>query len=124
VLHEESLTKEIIGAAIEVHRDLGPGLLESAYEECICYELSARGISFRRQVALPVSFKAVRLDCGYRLDLLVEESVIVELKCVEELNDLHKAQLLTYLKLSHLKVGLLLNFNVPLMKDGIVRMVL
>jgi GxxExxY protein len=124
MLHDESLTKEIIGAAIEVHRELGPGLLESAYEECICYELSARGISFRRQVALPVSFKAVRLDCGYRLDLLVEESVIVELKCVEELNDLHKAQLLTYLKLSQLKVGLLLNFNVPLMKDGIVRMVL
>ena len=124
MLHDESLTKEIIGAAIEVHRDLGPGLLESAYEECICYELSARGISFRRQVALPVSFKAVRLDCGYRLDLLVEESVIVELKCVEELNDLHKAQLLTYLKLSQLKVGLLPNFNVPLMKDGIVRMVL
>ncbi len=124
MLHEESPTKDIIGAAIEVHRDLGPGLLESAYEECLCHELSVRGIAFRRQVELPVKFKAVRLDCGYRTDLLVAEKVIVELKCVEALNDLHKAQLLTYLKLSHLKVGMLLNFNVPLMKDGVVRMVL
>lgn len=124
MLHEEAITKEIIGAAIEVHRELGPGLLESAYENCICHELVTRNVSLRRQVELPVEFKSVRLDCGYRLDLLVEEKVVVELKCVEELNDLHKAQLLTYLKLSHLNVGLLLNFNVPLMKDGIVRMVL
>lgn len=124
MLHDESLTKEIIGAAIEVHRELGPGLLESAYEECLCFELSTRGIAFRQQVELPVEFKTVRLNCGYRIDLLVKEKVIVELKCVEALNDLHKAQLLTYLKLSRLKIGLLLNFNVPLMKDGIVRMVL
>lgn len=124
MLHEEPLTKEIIGAAIEVHRELGPGLLESAYEECLCYELSARHVSLCRQVELPVQFKSVRLERGYRIDILVEERIVVELKCVENLNDLHKAQLLTYLKLSGLNVGLLLNFNVPLMKDGIVRMVL
>ena len=124
MLHEQSLTEKIIGAAIEVHRELGPGLLESAYETCLCHELSVRQISFRRQVDLPVSFKSVRLDCGYRLDLLVDEKVIVELKCVEQVNDVHRAQLLTYLKLTHIKVGLLLNFNVPLLRDGIVRMVL
>ncbi len=124
MLREEALTKDIIGVAIEVHRELGPGLLESAYEECLCHELSNQQISFRRQVGLPIKFKKVLLDCGYRLDLLVEEKVILELECVEEINDLHKAQLLTYLKLSKLQVGLLLNFNVPIMKEGIVRMVL
>ncbi len=124
MLVNEALTKEIIGAAIEVHRELGPGLLESAYEECLCHELNIRRIAFRRQVGLPVVFKNAKLDCGYRLDVLVEEKVILELKCVEVINDLHKAQLLTYLKLSGIQVGLLLNFNVPTMKAGIVRMVL
>lgn len=124
MLHEESLTKEIIGAAIEVHRVLGAGLLESAYEQCICHELALRDILFRRQVELPVSFKGMQLACGYRIDLLVDERVVVELKSVDEIHDLHKAQLLTYLKLSRLNVGMILNFNVPLMKDGIVRMAL
>ena len=124
MLHDEPLTGEIIGAAIEVHRVLGPGLLESAYEQCICHELALRNISFRRQVELPVSFKEVRLECGYRIDLVVNERVIIELKCVDDVHELHKAQLLTYLKLSRLKVGMILNFNVSLMKDGIVRMVL
>jgi len=123
MLVDEALTKTIIGAAIEVHRELGPGLLESAYEECLCHELSLRRIAFRRQVELPVTFKNTRLDCGYRLDLLVEEKVVLELKCVKEINDLHRAQLLTYLKLSGNQLGLLLNFNVPTMKAGIVRMV-
>jgi len=124
MLVNEALTREIIGAAIEVHRELGPGLLESAYEKCLCHELNIRRIAFQRQVELPVTFKNVKLDCGYRLDILVEEKVVLELKCVEEINDLHKAQLLTYLKLSGIRVGLLLNFNVPIMKAGIVRMVL
>ena len=124
MLLQESLTSGIIGAAIEVHRELGPGLLESAYESCLCYELSRREIQFEKQVELPVQFKEVRLDCGYRMDLLVEKSVVLELKSVEEITDLHRAQLLTYMRLGQLQVGLLLNFNVPVMKDGIVRMVL
>jgi GxxExxY protein len=123
LLYEE-LTGTIQAAAIEVHKALGPGLLESAYEECLCYELTLRGIAFQRQVPLPVTYKGVRLDCGYRLDVLVEDKVILELKSVEEINDLHKAQLLTYLRLSGKRVGLLINFNVPLLKDGVVRMVL
>ncbi|HMO83553.1 MAG TPA: GxxExxY protein [Lacipirellulaceae bacterium] len=124
MLELEDLTSEIIAAAIEVHRDFGPGLLESAYEACLCRELSTRGLSFRPQVSLPVQYKGVQLDCGYRLDLVVEDLVVLELKCVSELTDLHKAQLLTYLKLSGKSVGLILNFNVPLMKQGIHRMVL
>src|SRR3954462_10873879 len=122
--HEQELTKEIIGAAIEVHRELGPGLLESAYEVCLCYELKLRGIPFTCQLPLPVTFKGVKLDCGYRIDVCVRESVIVELKSVETLTDLHRAQLLTYLRLSGKKVGLLLKFNVLVLKDGIVRIVL
>jgi GxxExxY protein len=118
------LTQKIIGFAIEVHRQLGPGLLESAYEECLCYELSEAAIPFRRQVPLPVVYKAVRLDCGYRIDLIVEEAVILELKTVERLVPIHEAQLLTYLRLSGLRTGLLLNFNSPALKDGIRRMVL
>lgn len=118
------LTESIIGAAIEVHRTLGPGLLESAYEECLCYELSQRSIPFERQVALPIRYKNVTLDCGYRLDLLVGGSVILELKSVEAIEDLHKAQLLTYLRLRNCSVGLLINFNVPMLKQGIVRQVL
>jgi GxxExxY protein len=121
---DQDLTKEIIGAAIEVHRVLGPGLLESAYEACLCHEFKLRGIDFKCQVPLPVQYKNVRLDCGYRIDACVMDRVVVELKSVDEINDLHKAQLLTYLRLSGKKVGLLLNLNVPVLKDGIVRMVL
>ena len=121
---KDSRTAVIIAAAIEVHRSLGPGLLESAYEECLCHELHLRGLSFQRQVDLPVSFKGLKLDCGYRLDLLVEDSVLVELKAVERLLPVHEPQLLTYLHLAHKPVGLLINFNVPLLKDGIRRRVL
>jgi GxxExxY protein len=124
MLQQEELTGEIIAAAIEVHRVLGPGLLESAYEVCLCEELGSRGLECDRQVILPVAYKGVNLDCGYRLDLVVAKAVVVELKCVSEISDLHKAQLLTYLKLSRKSVGLLLNFNVSLMKHGITRMVL
>lgn len=124
MLHEEDLTSRIIGAAIEVHRALGPGLLESAYEECLCHELRLQGISFTRQVSLPVTYKTVRLDCGYRADLIVEDKVVVELKSVDEISGLHKAQLLTYLRISHTKIGLLFNFNVEVLKNGLVRLVL
>ena len=113
------LTERILGACIEIHRALGPGLLESAYEECLCHELSLAGIKFERQKPLPVHYKNVKLDCGYRLDLVVEEKVIVELKTVETLMPIHEAQLLTYLKLSGLTLGLLINFNVPMLKNGI-----
>ncbi len=118
------LTREIIGAAIEVHKELGPGLLESAYEECLCHELSARGLKFQRQLTVPVTYKGTALDCGYRIDLLIEDSVIVELKSVECILPIHGAQLLTYMKLMHKTVGLLINFNVPLLKQGILRKVL
>jgi GxxExxY protein len=121
---DKDLTKEIIGAAIEVHRELGPGLLESVYEACLCYELKRRNIAFDCQVPLPIKYKDVRLECGYRIDACVGDKVIVELKSVDELTDLHRAQLLTYMRLSGKKVGLLLNFNVPVLKDGIIRMVL
>jgi GxxExxY protein len=124
VLRERELTEAIIGAAIEVHRALGPGLLESAYEQCLCHELSLRNISFRRQVELPVQYKAVSLDCGYRIDLLVEERVVVELKSIEKLLPIHEAQVMTYLKLSGHSVGLLINFQVPVLKDGLKRIVL
>ena len=124
MLTYEELTQQIIAAAIEVHKNLGPGLLESAYEECLCHEMSLRGLTFRRQVSLPVTYKGIKLDCGYRLDVLVEEKVILELKSVDEVTGLHQAQLLTYLRLSGMKVGLLLNFNTPLMKDGITRLVM
>jgi GxxExxY protein len=117
------LSGRIIGAAIEVHQALGPGLLESTYEECLCHELGLNNLSFKRQQHLPVSYKSVRLDCGYRLDIVVEESIILELKAVDRIEPIHKAQLLTYLKLADIKLGLLLNFNVPVMRDGIVRVV-
>lgn len=122
-LHQE-VTERVIAAAIEVHKHLGPGLLESAYEECLCHELAQRGVPFRRQVQLPVSYKGVMLDCGYIMDLLVEDVVVVELKAVEQILPIHEAQLLTYLRLSGKRVGLLINFNVPLLKRGIVRRVL
>jgi GxxExxY protein len=118
------LTEKIIGFAIEVHRQLGPGLLESAYEECLCYEFTHSGLSFRRQVPLPVVYKAIRLDCGYRIDIVVEAQVVLELKTVERLMPIHEAKILTYLKLSGLHTGLLLNFNSAVLKDGMRRIVL
>jgi GxxExxY protein len=117
------VTETIMGAAIEVHRALGPGLLESAYEACLAYELGKRGFKVERQWPLPVVYRDVRLDCGYRIDLLVEESVIVELKAVEKLAPIHEAQLLSYLKLSGCRVGLLINFNVKVLKNGVRRIV-
>ena len=120
----DPLTDRVIGLAIEVHRGLGPGLLESAYEECLCFELKQNAIPFNRQVALPVIYKAVKLDCGYRMDIVVDEKLVLELKTVERLLPLHDAQLLTYLKLSGLPTGLILNFNVPVLKNGIRRLVL
>ncbi len=120
----QELTESVIAAAIEVHKELGPGLLESAYEECLCRELSLRGLRFRRQVPLPVNYKGVHLDCGYKMDIVVEDKVVLELKAVEATTPLHEAQLLTYLRLSHRRVGLLMNFNTVLMKDGIARRVL
>ena len=121
---ENDITEKIIGSSIELHRVLGPGLLESAYEECLCYELSQRNLTFKRQLALPVVYKGVKLDCGYRIDLLVEDLVIVELKTVERLLPIHEAQLLTYLRLCKKSLGLLINFNVPVIKSGIKRVVL
>ena len=118
------VTEQIIGAAIEVHKALGPGLLESAYEECLCHELALRSVAFERQRPLPVEYKGTRLDCGYRLDLLVAGSVVVEIKAVECIEPIHEAQLLTYLRLGGWRVGLLLNFNVPVLKDGIRRRIL
>ncbi len=124
LLHQE-LTERVIGAAIEVHRALGPGLLESAYEECLCHEFHLRGISFERQVPLPVEYKHVKLDCGYRLDLVVEDALVLEIKCVESVLPVHEAQLLTYLKMTGKRVGLILNFNVPVLaRGGIIRKVL
>jgi GxxExxY protein len=120
----DQLTEKIIGFAIEVHRCLGPGLLESAYEECLCCEFQQSDIPFRRQVPLPIIYKSVRLDCGYRMDILVQDRLIVELKTVERLLPIHEAQMLTYLKLSGIQTGLLLNFNTPVLKDGIRRMML
>lgn len=118
------LTQKIIGAAIEVHRHLGPGLLESTYEACLVYELVKLGLKVERQKVLPVVYKDVQLDHGYRIDLLVEDTVVVELKVVEEINSVHEAQVLSYLKLSGCPAGLLLNFNVKLLKDGIRRFVM
>jgi GxxExxY protein len=120
----DRLTERVISFAIEVHRQLGPGLLESAYEECLCYELQQSGLEFRRQVPLPIVYKSVRLDCGYRIDVVVEQRVILELKTVDRLMPIHEAQMLTYLKLSGLHTGLLLNFNSAVLKDGMRRMML
>jgi len=116
------ITEKIIGAAIEVHRILGPGLLESAYEECLAREFTLKCVRFKRQQGLPITYKSVRLDCGYRLDFIVEGCVIVEIKAVEQILPIHEAQLLSYLRLSHLKWGLLLNFHASALKHGIRRM--
>lgn len=120
----DRLTAAVLGAAIEVHRTLGPGLLESVYEECLCHELTLGGTCFARQVPLPVQYKGVHLDCGYRMDLVVADQLVVEVKSVERLLALHDAQLLTYLRLSGIKKGLLLNFNTRILKHGIRRLVL
>ena len=116
-----NLTGQVIGASIEVHKALGPGLLESAYEECLCREFDLRKLSYERQKELPIEYKGVDLDCGYRLDVVVDSKLILELKACENLEPIHEAQLLTYLKLTGIKVGLLINFNVPVLKDGIKR---
>ena len=123
-MDENSLSKEIIGAAIEVHKHLGPGLLESAYQACLEQELTLRGIAYEAQKAVPINYKGTKLDCGYRVDLLAGGLVLVELKAVEQILPIHDAQVLTYLKLMGLKLGLILNFNVILLKDGIKRLVL
>ncbi len=117
------ITEQIIGAAIEVHRALGPGLLESAYEECLCRELALRSIPYERQRPLLVEYKGLKLECGYRLDLVVMDAVVVEVKAVSALEPIHEAQLLTYLRLGGWHVGLLINFNVPVLKNGVRRLV-
>ncbi|MGD9628500.1 MAG: GxxExxY protein [Pyrinomonadaceae bacterium] len=117
------LTEKIIGCAIEVHKGIGPGLLESAYEECLCFELSQAGLLFERQVPLPVSYKGVKLDCGYRLDLVVEKRVILEIKAVERIAPIHEAQLLSYLRMLDKRIGLILNFHTAVLKQGIKRIV-
>ena len=120
----DELSNRVIGCALEVHRVLGPGLLESTYEQCLAHELSLAGISFKLQFPLPVKYKGIKLDCGYRIDLLVNDELIVELKSVDQIMGIHQAQLLTYMKLSGVKVGLLINFNVEILKTGIKRFVL
>ena len=118
------LSKVVIGAAIDVHKVLGPGLLESAYETCLCHELKLRGIDYEQQLKLPVKYKDVHLDCGYRLDILVEDKILLELKSVDKILPIHDAQLLTYLKMGGWHLGILFNFNVPLLRHGIKRKVL
>ncbi len=119
---EDTLTRAVIGCALTVHRELGPGLLETAYEQCLAHELTLAGITFQLQCPLPLAYKGIRLDCGYRVDFLIEKQLIVELKSVEELLPVHDAQLLTYLRLAHLHTGLLINFNVPRLKQGLKRL--
>lgn len=120
---DSGLTETIIGCAMEVHRALGPGLLESVYEECLCFELKSMSLGFERQKILPIAYKDVKLDAGYRLDLVVEGKVIVELKCVEKIIPVHEAQIMTYLRLTRIRTGLILNFFTPVLKDGIKRIV-
>jgi GxxExxY protein len=122
--HESGLGERVIGLSIDVHRHLGPGLLESAYEECLCFELKQAGIGYQRQVALPIVYKDVRLDCGYRMDIVVQNQLIIEIKAVDRILPVHEAQMLTYLRLSRLRAGLLLNFNNVVLKDGLRRFVL
>jgi GxxExxY protein len=121
---DAALTSRVIGLGIEVHRHLGPGLLESAYEECLAHELTAAGLQFRRQAELPIIYKSVRLDCGYRMDLVVEDALILELESAEKILPLHEAQMPTYLRLSRIRYGLIMNFNTPVLKDGLRRIVL
>lgn len=123
-MEREEIFKMILDCAFQVHIELGPGLLENAYEECLCYELRNAGLKVERQKLLPLLYKEIKLDAGYRVDLMVEDNIVVELKVVEELNDVHLAQVLTYLKLSGCKLGLLVNFNVKYLKNGIKRVIL
>jgi GxxExxY protein len=123
-METNQITEKIIGCAIEVHRNLGPGLLESAYEECLYYELNTLGLDVNRQLALPLVYISVKLDIGYRIDLLVENKVIVEIKSVDAIAEINKAQLMTYMKLANIKIGLLINFNVTRLKDGIIRWII
>ena len=118
------VTGLIIGCAIEVHKRLGPGLLESAYEECLCFELNKAGLKYDRQKAVPVVYKEIKLDCGYRADIIVENDVIVELKAIDTIAPIHEAQILTYLKFANKKIGLLINFNVTVLKNGLRRFIL
>ncbi len=120
---KNDLSKKIIGCAIEVHKQLGPGLLESAYQECLLYELKQKGLKVQKEKPMPIVYKEVKLDHGYRIDLLVEEKVVIEIKTVEVLNDVHTAQVLTYLRLGSYKLGLLLNFQVSVLKNGIKRVI-
>ncbi|MFA5299646.1 MAG: GxxExxY protein [Lutibacter sp.] len=121
---ENEISRIIIGKAIEVHRELGPGLLESAYQECLYYELQISGLMVKKEIALPIRYKEIKLDHGYRIDLLVEDKVVIELKTVEFLSEVHTAQILTYMKLWNYKLGLLLNFHVKLLKEGIKRFII
>ena len=120
----DDLSNRVIGCAIQVHRELGPGLLESTYEQCVAYELNQAKIPFKIQHPIPVSYKEIKLDCGYRVDLLIDDQLIVELKSVEQLLKIHEAQVLTYMKLANIRIGLLINFNVQILKKGIKRFVL
>jgi GxxExxY protein len=120
---ENVLTDKIIGSAIEVHRHLGPGLLEAVYEECLCYELSQMDLKFQRQVHLPINYKGIKFESAYKMDLVVEDAIVIEIKATEELLPIHAAQLLTYLKSSNKRVGLLINFNVPILRNGLKRIV-
>ena len=122
-MNENQLSNEIIGCAIEVHRRLGPGLLESAYQECLMYELIKSGLNVKKEIPMPIIYKEVKLNQGYRIDLLVEDKIVIELKAVDKITDRHKAQLLTYLRLRKYELGLLLNFNVPILKNGIKRLI-
>ena len=122
--HDSALSQRVIGLAIDAHRYLGPGLLESACEECLCFELRQNGIEHERQVPQSILYKQTRLDCGYRMDIVVERALVIEVKSVDRLQPIHDAQLLTYLRLSGLKVGLLMNFNTLMLKDGIRRLVM
>lgn len=123
-METNDVTRRIIGCAIEVHKSLGPGLLESAYEECLSIELTRKGLNISRQLPVPVVYKEIKLECGYRIDILVENIVVIELKVVEEFNPVHFAQILTYMRFSNKKVGLLINFNVPVLKRGIKRFII
>jgi GxxExxY protein len=120
----DDLSNKVIGLALDVHRELGPGLLESTYQQCLAYELSKAEIKFELEKEVSVKYKDVKLDCGYRIDLLVDKKLILELKCVEKLLSIHEAQILTYMKLSNIKIGLLINFNVMMLKNGIKRFVI
>lgn len=124
IMNENELSKQIIGKAIEIHKVLGPGLLESAYKECLYYELISSGLNVEKEKPLPIVYKDIKLDQGYRIDLLVENKVVIELKTVEAFTDVHMAQVLTYLKFGHFKLGLLINFNVTLLKDGLKRFIM